>query len=185
MLGGKDVDVQCRKVDIMADAAYIMLTRDSKSYSGNFAIDDVVLREEGVTNFDSYAVDPKSNLMPDFFLDEFDEGLQRSMVKEAVTEKPAAVKAEESSNSEDGAIERVFKSVEGLMTEEIVKKTKSVYAFTISVPSGDPLHWYLDLKNGSGAAVKGEPSPPADVIFTLNSEVFRECNFKTFFCCKG
>ena len=52
--GGEGVKANCRSVDIMSDAAYAMLIRDSRSYTGNFAIDDDVLREEGFTDFDKY-----------------------------------------------------------------------------------------------------------------------------------
>jgi NAD(P)-dependent dehydrogenase (short-subunit alcohol dehydrogenase family) len=47
MLGGGDIAKQCRKPEIMADAAYIMLTRDSKNFTGNFIIDEEILKEEG------------------------------------------------------------------------------------------------------------------------------------------
>jgi citronellol/citronellal dehydrogenase len=57
-----------RRPEIVADAAWAMLTRDSRSYSGNFAIDEDVLREEGVSDFDHYAVTPGGELLPDFFL---------------------------------------------------------------------------------------------------------------------
>ena len=58
-----------RKPEIMADAAHAILTRESRSYTGNFAIDEDVLRETGVTNFDHYANKPGTELLPDFFLD--------------------------------------------------------------------------------------------------------------------
>ena len=58
----------CRKPDIVADAAHAMLTRPAAGYSGHFAIDEDVLRESGVTNFDSYAVKPGAPLLPDLFL---------------------------------------------------------------------------------------------------------------------
>jgi len=172
MLGGKEVDKQCRKPEIMADSAYVILTRDSKSYTGNFAIDDAVLAEEGITNFDGYAVDPKATLMPDFFLDEFDAALQKSVLQNE--EKPAAVKAKESSESDDVSVEAVFKSIEKLANEDIVQKTKAVYSFNINVPTGEPLQWWLDLKNGTGSAGKGAPSAAADVTFTLTSENFHK-----------
>ena len=60
---------QCRRPDIVADAAHAILTRPSRNYTGHFAIDDDVLREEGVSDLDRYAVVPGSNLLPDFFLD--------------------------------------------------------------------------------------------------------------------
>ena len=57
----------------MADAAYVILTKDSKSFTGNFCIDEQVLRDVGVKDFSVY-LGPgakEESLMPDFFLDEF------------------------------------------------------------------------------------------------------------------
>ena len=53
----------------MADAAYEVLTRDAKTCSGNFFVDDTVLAEAGVTDLEKYSVVPGADLMPDFFLD--------------------------------------------------------------------------------------------------------------------
>jgi citronellol/citronellal dehydrogenase len=58
-----------RKPVIMADAAYAIFKRDSRSASGNFYIDETVLREEGITDFDRYAVNPGASLYTDLFLD--------------------------------------------------------------------------------------------------------------------
>jgi citronellol/citronellal dehydrogenase len=58
-----------RKPDIMADAAHAIFRRDSRSATGHFYIDEAVLREEGVTDFDAYAVTPGGPLQPDLFLD--------------------------------------------------------------------------------------------------------------------
>lgn len=69
LLGGDAMMQQSRKPEIMADAAYAILTRDSKACTGNFFLDDDVLREEGVEDLDAYAVDPSKDLLPDFFLD--------------------------------------------------------------------------------------------------------------------
>lgn len=66
--GGDDMANMSRKPSIMADAAYAILTRDSKECSGNFFIDDDVLKGEGVTDFDQYAITPGSDLMPDLFV---------------------------------------------------------------------------------------------------------------------
>ena len=63
----------CRNPQIMADAAYVILTKDSKNFTGNFCIDEKVLREVGVKDFSVY-LGPgatEKSLMPDFFLDEF------------------------------------------------------------------------------------------------------------------
>jgi len=58
-----------RKPAIVADAAYAILNRDSSRATGNFYIDEAVLREEGVTQFEQYAVTPGARLYPDLFLD--------------------------------------------------------------------------------------------------------------------
>ncbi len=60
---------QGRKPEIVADAAWHILTRDSRVTTGNFFIDEEVLASEGTTDFSKYAVDPSSSLMPDLFLD--------------------------------------------------------------------------------------------------------------------
>jgi citronellol/citronellal dehydrogenase len=59
-----------RKPEIMADAAHVILNRDARTCTGNFFIDDEVLREAGVTDLDQYAVTPgNKDFMPDFFVD--------------------------------------------------------------------------------------------------------------------
>jgi len=60
---------RCRNQEIVADAAHVILTRDSKSFTGRFCIDEDVLREAGVTDFSGYAVDPQKELLTDLFLE--------------------------------------------------------------------------------------------------------------------
>lgn len=68
LLGGEEAIRGCRTPEIMADAAYAILTRPSRSCTGNFFIDEDLLRETGVTDFTQYAIDPAAPLLPDFFL---------------------------------------------------------------------------------------------------------------------
>jgi citronellol/citronellal dehydrogenase len=69
MIPGVDTNL-CRKPEILSDAAHIILTRDSKACTGNFFIDDTLLAEHGVTDFDRYSVVPGTkNFIPDFFVD--------------------------------------------------------------------------------------------------------------------
>src|SRR4051812_21350268 len=68
MLGGITPPEKCRKPEIVADAAHVILTRDSRCCTGNFYIDEDVLREAGVTDFARYAVKPGEPLHPDLFL---------------------------------------------------------------------------------------------------------------------
>ena len=57
-----------RKPQIMADAAHVILTADSRTTTGNFFIDEDVLRDSGVTDFDRYALNPGGRLQTDLFL---------------------------------------------------------------------------------------------------------------------
>lgn len=59
----------CRTPEIMADAAHEILCRDSRSCTGNFFLDENVLRAAGMKNFDHYSVKPGMPLMKDLFLD--------------------------------------------------------------------------------------------------------------------
>ncbi|MCE1178403.1 MAG: NAD(P)-dependent oxidoreductase [Micrococcales bacterium] len=67
ILGGEQLVARSRTPEIMADAAYAVLTRDPRTCTGNFFIDDDVLREEGVTDLSAYGGD---DLALDIFLDE-------------------------------------------------------------------------------------------------------------------
>jgi citronellol/citronellal dehydrogenase len=69
MLGDLVKPENCRTSEIVADAAYAILNRDSSTCSGNFFIDEDVLRAQGVCDFSHYAVDPNGTLLPDLFLD--------------------------------------------------------------------------------------------------------------------
>lgn len=71
LLGGETVVRASRKPEIVADAAHAILTKSSAEYTGQFAIDEEVLREAGVTDFSSYAVTAgmsDSELIPDYFI---------------------------------------------------------------------------------------------------------------------
>lgn len=57
MLGGPGVGKQCRKVDVLADAAYAILSKPV-SYTGHFIIDEDILKKEGIKDLDVYAVQP-------------------------------------------------------------------------------------------------------------------------------
>lgn len=58
-----------RDASIMADAAYSILSKDSKTCSGNFFLDEEVLVSDGVTDFSNYMVNPNKIPIPDLFLD--------------------------------------------------------------------------------------------------------------------
>jgi citronellol/citronellal dehydrogenase len=66
--GAREQLDRTRQPTIMADAAHAILTRDARATTGNFFLDDEVLRASGVTDFDRYAVKPGMPLLPDLFL---------------------------------------------------------------------------------------------------------------------
>lgn len=67
-LGG-DAMIDCsRSPEIMADAAFEILSRDSKTCSGNFFIDEDLLRESGTNDFTKYAINPSKTLFKDLFV---------------------------------------------------------------------------------------------------------------------
>jgi citronellol/citronellal dehydrogenase len=69
MIPGIDID-KTRKPEILSDAAHLVLTSDAKTTTGRFFIDETLLAEHGVTDFDRYAVVPGTkDLIPDFFVD--------------------------------------------------------------------------------------------------------------------
>jgi len=68
LLGGKASINHSRKPEIVADAAYLIITKPSKECTGNFFIDDEVLIKNGITDLGKYSVVPGAKLIPDFFL---------------------------------------------------------------------------------------------------------------------
>ena len=69
MIPGVDTN-KCRTPEILSDAAHLILTSDAATTSGNFFIDDTLLGEHGVTDFDRYSVVPgTTDFIPDFFVD--------------------------------------------------------------------------------------------------------------------
>jgi citronellol/citronellal dehydrogenase len=68
LLGGEETARHGRNPEVVADAAVAILKRPSRSCTGNFFIDEDVLREEGVTDLGRYAVAPGEELMTDLFL---------------------------------------------------------------------------------------------------------------------
>ena len=83
LLGGEAVAAMSRSPQIMADAAHAILTRPSREATGNFFIDEEVLRAEGVTDFSIYAPGATGALAADFFVP--DEVLARTGTKLAGT----------------------------------------------------------------------------------------------------
>jgi citronellol/citronellal dehydrogenase len=65
----KEIYNASRKADIVADAAFVIINKDSKTTTGQFFIDEAVLRAEGVVDFELYALHPGTALFTDLFLE--------------------------------------------------------------------------------------------------------------------
>lgn len=168
MLGGSGIGKQCRNVEIMADAAYAIFSQP-KSYTGNFVIDEDVLKKEGIKDFDVYAIEPGHPLLPDFFLDEAPENLVKHMEDHGADPAFKTGKATEGSAG-SGPIADTFKVLKGVISPDVVKSTQGVYKFDLS---GDHAGiWYIDLKSGTGSAGSGEPPVTADVVMSMDSADF-------------
>jgi citronellol/citronellal dehydrogenase len=68
LLGGEMLMKMSRTPEIMADAAYFILSKLSTSCTGNSFIDEAVLASEGIKDFDKYAVVPGGQLYNDLFI---------------------------------------------------------------------------------------------------------------------
>jgi citronellol/citronellal dehydrogenase len=69
ILGGEELANRSRTADIVADAAYLILTQDSSLCTGNFFLDEDVLRSfGGITDFKKYAIKPDEELQTDIFV---------------------------------------------------------------------------------------------------------------------
>lgn len=68
LLGGDLVMARARSPEIVADAAHVVLTTPSRALTGQFLIDEQVLREQGMKDFSQYANVPDADLLPDFFI---------------------------------------------------------------------------------------------------------------------
>lgn len=166
MLTGPDSAKWSRKPEIVSDAAYAILIKEPKEATGQFYVDDEVLKANGVTDLKQYACDPSmaDKLMMDFFLD---EPTYSSLDQPQVTKD-----ASSSSSAASGNIPQLFKKIESLLSAEIVSKTQAVYQFNIT---GDEKGtWFLDLKNGSGSCGEGAAPGQPDAVLTMKSQNFSD-----------
>lgn len=168
MLAGEESRKGSRKPSIMADAAYAIACRD-KSVSGNFYIDEEVLKEEGVKDFDAYAEEPGHPLLPDFFLPDrvlkdFDMNLLKNFSKQISGDKS---KAAESSVQTEGPVAGIFASASAVMTDELKDDINATLYFLVSDKS-----WTLISKRGETFQVKNEKPEKADVTLITDEATF-------------
>ncbi|XP_033339093.2 hydroxysteroid dehydrogenase like 2 [Megalopta genalis] len=168
MLSGPDSNNYSRKPEIMGDAVYALICKDSKSITGKYLIDEEILETEGITDFTNYACNPenKDNLMLDFFLEDNVDGL--SLQDQLI--KKRAVKSAQSDNKSNLKIEQIFTAIEANLTSDLVTKTGAIFQF--NVKGDEEGTWYLDLRTGKGSTGKGEPNQPPDATLTMDSQNF-------------
>lgn len=151
MLTGSDSARFARKPDIVSDAAYFIITKPSRSCTGNFFVDEDVVKAEGISDLTHYACDPSNagGLMPDPFLDEAPlDGNVRTVHGGAAQ------------------ISQIFDSIQTQITPEAVKNTQAIYLFKVKgVEDGV---WFVDLKNGQGSVGKGKPEGKPDVTISMD-----------------
>lgn len=70
LIMGQEMRLRCRTPEILADAAHVVLTQDSRSFTGRFLLDEEVLRFAGITDFSGYrhAGVREEDLLPDYFV---------------------------------------------------------------------------------------------------------------------
>ena len=68
VVAGEEAFPHCRKPEILADAAYLILSKKASEYTGNFCIDDVLLNQNGTTDFNKYRIDNNENLRKDILV---------------------------------------------------------------------------------------------------------------------
>lgn len=167
-----------RKVDIVSDAAYVMLSKDPKTYTGNFAIDEDVVQSVGVKDLTPYACDPKNadNLLLDGFLDvpgALSQHRQTVSTANRVRQyHTSAVHYKEKEGGSDGQIPTLFASISKVLSSDLVSKTQAIYQF--NVKGKEEGVWHIDLKNGDGQCGQGEPKNPPDATLTMDGQHFAD-----------
>lgn len=158
-LGGAESNAFCRTTDIMADAAYVILCKKANEMSGQFLIDEDVLRDVGVTDFDCYACVPENakNIRLSFFID---DGKDSSEFDRIVAKLPPATMS----------FDELFSKLSKRFSTELVRNVQATYVFYtkgLNSNQQDEI-WYLDLKNANGGRHgKGKiPDASADVVLT-------------------
>lgn len=162
MLSSGEGEEGSRKPTIVADAAYAILSKKSSDFTGNFTIDETILRNEGVKNFDEYDCKPGAPLIPDFFISEEDlkTFTKVTSAKTHIKDFPSAIK--------------YFNQ---LLTPSLCEKINNVFQLVIKKEDKTKFYILLDLVN-KVAEEKKVDDAPCTIIFT-ESLFFDIVNGKT------
>uniref|UniRef100_A0A8D8T4W3 Hydroxysteroid dehydrogenase-like protein 2 n=1 Tax=Cacopsylla melanoneura TaxID=428564 RepID=A0A8D8T4W3_9HEMI len=175
--GSPDAKATARKPEIMADAAYYILSSDPPSLTGKFLIDDDILRSQHI-DLEQYSYVPNAKLMPDFFLDDnsiTDIPSHQFMAHTqpgAGAAKPAAEAPPKAAKPKpECPVEQVFWAIENNLSTELISKTQAVFQFDIKDGAAQG-SWHIDLKTGAGSSGKGKPSSAADATLAMSEKNF-------------
>lgn len=167
MLLGDEHSQYSRKPEIMADAAYGILSQNPETNTGNFYIDDEILNKFGVTDMVQYCVNPKNkdNLVLDFFVPGAEKVLNEN--KYSTTRK-------DDKKSEGGApagkVAGLFKKIESSISPKLSEKVNALYEFQVT--GSEAGVWFIDLRTGNAAAGSGNPPAKADCVLTMDGDKF-------------
>ncbi|KAK5640975.1 hypothetical protein RI129_009522 [Pyrocoelia pectoralis] len=164
LMGKESSNNHGRMPEIVADAAYQIFTQDPKP-TGQFFIDEDVLKKAGITDFDRYASNPefKNDLYMDGFIDENIEKMEEGFAKHATLKKETAAPT-------GGKIPGIFKTIESSLSPKLVEKTQAIYQFVVTGEESST--WFIDLKTGSGACGSGQSPQQVDATLTMDSKHF-------------
>lgn len=160
LMGAEQSQGSGRKPSIMADAAYAILTKPSRSFTGNFCIDEPLLRQEGVHDFDQYLCVPGAKLQPDFFLP--DECL-REFEQPSVGQPSSSAAA---ATGEEGGIDGILHKISQKLSPELVSQTGGLFLFQVK----GGRDFFVDLRSGDGSVGEGQPADSPDVVFTMDPQ---------------
>jgi len=176
MLGGNtdEAAAGCRSVEIMEDAAYEILT---SKRTGGFFIDEDILKEIGVTDFDKYECVPGAPLIPDFFIDDYEEKYgnegsnvligSQSAEKESKVADAAPVAPGQIKTIDD--VFAVMGSTVASDGEQLAARIKAVYRFDMK---DSKQTYFLDLLNGGGSCGKLEGDIEHTTQFIMKEKDF-------------
>nr|XP_054764384.1 hydroxysteroid dehydrogenase-like protein 2 isoform X2 [Lytechinus pictus] len=162
----------CRTVDIVSDAAYAIFLKDSSTFTGNYFIDDEIMRSEGITDLEQYSCVKGSPLLPSFFVGPDPKARPGEFIGSYPDEMSGGGGAAAGGDDAGagGAVAAMFDKMGGMLSDSHVQKIGSVFQFELS--GKEPGTWYLDLKNGPGSAGSGASSSDADATLSLDSDDF-------------